>query len=225
MRAANVPAIILLAVALGGCGEKPVEPPQQQPHPAVAEARAHFTYKGEVIPPFFLADFYGGPDAAGFWTVGMGTRISSIIVEGLFVRGDGSYSDLKVNDRRKDGGFVSFALYSDDSDGPRGNGWHAYRFVGTTPSGVTVIEEVGNTGGSGTIPGILFVRFEMESVGVTKDDKRDRLIMRFLGAESWGDRVYRDVKLEGNSLWLGPTRTDIPAYKDIAEPERTIVLE
>jgi len=222
MRVMHVLTTILLVVGLGGCGEKPVE---QSPHPAVAEAQTHFTYKGEPIPPFFLADFYGGPGAADFWCRGMGSRISSVIVAGLFVEGDGPYSELKINDRRKEGDFVSFNLSSDESDGPRGAGWFAYRFVGTTPSGVTVLEQIGNTGGSATIPGILFVRFEMESIGATKEDKEDLLVMRFLGEQSWGDRVYRDVKLDGNSLWLGPTRTNMPGAKDFAEPERTIVLE
>jgi len=222
MRVMHVLTTILLVVGLGGCGEKPVE---QSPHPAVAEAQTHFTYKGEPIPPFFLADFYGGPDASDFWLRGMGSRISSVIVAGLFVKGDSSYSGCKIDDRRKDGGFVSFNLPSDESDGSRETGWLAYRFVGTTPSGVTVLEQVGNTGGSGTIPGILFVRFEMESTDTTKGDKQDQLVMRFLGEQSWGDRVYRDVKLDGNSLWLGPTRTNMPGAKDFAEPERTIVLQ
>lgn len=225
MRAIHALTAFLLAVGSAGCGEEPETTPQPPAHPAVTEAQKHFTYKGEPIPPFFLAAFHGGPEADDFWLRPMGNRISCVVVEGLFVKGDGSYAGLEIDDRRNDGGFVSFDLPSDESLGPRGAGWLAYRFIGTTPSRVTVLEYVGNTGGSGTIPGVLFIRFEMETIGATKGEKQGRLIMRFLGEESWGDRVYRDVKLNGNSLWLGPTRTDIPAYKDLAEPERTIHLQ
>ena len=225
MRAINALVTLILAVGLGGCGEKSVARPRQQSHPAVAEAQAHFTYKGKPIPPFFLTDFHGGPEAGNFWTRETGCRISSVVVAGLFVGGDGTYANSEIFDGRDDGGFISFCILSDEDRGPVGSGLFGYRFVGTTPSGITVLEHIGNTGGSGTIPGVLFVRFEMESVGVTKDKKQDRLIMRFLGEQSWGDRVYRDVKLDGNSLWLGPTRTIIPAHKDLAEDERTILLE
>jgi hypothetical protein len=152
----------------------------------------------------------------------MGGRICAIAVEGLVAEGDGSYAGAKIYE----GEFVSFDVPSHDEDlGPRGAGWFAYRFVGTTPSGITVLEYVGNTGGSGTIPGVLFVRFAMEWVGVTKEEKRERLVMHFLGEQSWGDRVYRDVRLEGNSLWLGPTRTDMPYEKEFAEPAQTMQLE
>lgn len=219
-------AIHLTAVGLSGCGEKPAAQPQQQPHPEVAEAQAHFTYKGKPIPPFFLADFFGGPDAPDIWTREVGGRISSVAVAGLFVKSDGSYADLDINDEKDDGGFISFDLPSDESlGGPGTNGYTGYRFVGTTPSGITVLEYACNTGGSGTLIGILFVYFEMQSFGVNREEKRERLIMRCLGAYGWGDRVYRDVKLDGNRLWLGPTRTGIPAYKNTMEPERTILLE
>ena len=219
MRAIHTLAAVLLAVGVSGCGEKPIAPLAQQVHPAVAEARAHFTYKGKPIPPFFLTDFSGGPNADSFWTERIGSRISAVAVGGLFQLG-GPYGGIKVDAKE----FVSFHLPGDGA-GPRGAGRFSYRFLGTTASGITVLEYVGNTGGSGTIPGVIFVCFEMESIGVTKDEKQERLIMCFLGEYAWGDRVYRDVKLNGNTLWLGPTRTFIPINKEFAEPERAIVLE
>jgi hypothetical protein len=65
----------------------------------------------------------------------------------------------------------------------------------------------------------------MESVGYTKAAKKDRLVLRFAGEQSWGDRVFRDVKLEGNELRLGPERSDMPGAKDSLEPARTILLQ
>ena len=219
MRTMHVALALCLTVVAFGCTRKSGPPVAQQVPPAVAEARAHFTYKGKLIPPFFLADFSGGPEADSFWTEGMGSRISAVVVDGLFA-GNGPYGGIQIRTDE----FVSFDLPGDVPT-PRGAGWFSYRFLGTTPSGITVLEYCGNTGGSGTIPGVLFVRFEMESIGVTKDRKEQRLVMRYVGEECWGDRVYRDVKLNGNTLWLGPTSTTIPANERFDEPERTVVLQ
>ena len=43
-----------------------------------------FTFNGKPIPPFFLTDFAGGPEANDFWTCGMGSRIAAVSVPGLF---------------------------------------------------------------------------------------------------------------------------------------------
>ena len=54
---------------------------------------------------------------------------------------------------------------------------------------------------------------------------RTNCLCVFSGNRAGGDRVYRDVKLDGNSLWLGPTKADIPGAIDFVESERTILLE
>ncbi len=224
MRRIHVLAAALLAVGVVGCGEKPVASQPKKAHPAVVEAQSHFTFKGKPIPPFFIADFYGGPGASDFWLRETGSRISAVAVEGLFIKGDGSYVGSVIEDRRDAGGFISFYPPSDEPDRPRGNGYFGYKFVGTTPSGVTVLENIGNTGGSGTCVGVVFIRFEMESIGVTEAAKQERLVMRFLGAKSWGDRVYRDVKLAGNELRLGPETSHLPGARDSLDSARTILL-
>lgn len=224
MRAIHELSVVLLTVALGGCGETQVEH-TRHPHPVVVEARKHFTYRGKPIPPFFLADYSGGPYAPDAWFSEMGSRIASVVVEGLFIKSDGAYSRCEIEDATRDDGLVLFSFPVDQTASPYSAGWMGYRFIGTTPSGTTVIEYSHRTEGSAKFVGVLFVRFEMQSVGVTRQQRQDRLIMRCLGELCWGDRVYRDVKLEGNSLWLGPTRTDIAGYKDTLEPERIILLE
>lgn len=212
---------IMLTVVLGGCAGVPKTPPSLQVRPELIEAQTHFTYKGRPIPPFFLADFYGGPDVGDFWTKGMGKRISAVDVAGLFYdESDGSYSGCTV-DRNE---FVRFDLPNGDDSEQGRAGWFAYRFLGTTPTGVTVVEYVGNTGGSGTIPGVVFLRFEWQPSGYTQAGSNSRLVMRFLGEESWGDRVYRDIKLVGNELRLGPERSNLPDERDSLEPARTIIL-
>jgi len=226
MRAAGFLAGVWLGIAAAGCGRavlaQHAASDASLPAPAVAEARKHFTFQGKPIPPFFLADACGGPDAPDLFFADMGGRICAIAVEGLFPRGDGAYVDIKLEDRRSEGGFVwfDFPLFEGHDAGGMG-----YRFVGTTPSGVTVLEYAAATGGTCTLLGVVFVRFEMETVGVTKGEKRERLIMRLLGEECWGDRVYRDVTLVGNTLRLGPKRTHIPAYRDGMDGARTIDLE
>ena len=222
MRRIQVLVVVFSAASLAGCGGSSSAKQSKQVDPRVTEAQTHFTYKGKPIPPFFLADFCGGPDVGDFWTRGMGSRICAVDVAGLFYDdSDGSYSGCAF----ERGEWVRLDLPNGGDEGPRGAGWFYYRFMGTTPSGTTVLEYVGNTGGSGTIPGVVFLRFELETVGYTQTDKSDRLVMRFLGEQSWGDRVYRDVKLIGNELRLGPESTDIPGAKDSIEPARTVLLQ
>lgn len=232
MRAMQLSVVMLLAVAVLGCGQNHAAPPTAPLHPAVVEARAHFTYQGKRIPPFFVSDFMGGPGAPDFWFRESGHRISAIAVEGLFAEGDGSYAGLEITTHPADpddpqkGEFVEFNEEPEDGvDRSVRVPWHSYRFVGTTPSGITVLEQIGNTGGSGTVVGVLFVRFEMESVGVTKAQKKDRLVMQCLGSDTWGDRVYRDVRLEGNILRLGPESSHHPGNQEYLKPAQTIVLE
>jgi len=213
----------ILAMGFFGCGEKANTPQSQQAVPEMAEAQTHFTFKGKPIPPFFLADLLGGPQANDLWMREMGCRVCSVAVEGLFIEPDGTYANCQIKSSAD--GSVSFDLPSDESSGPRGAGWAGYKFVGTAPSGVSVLEYSVNTGGSGTVIGVVFLRVETESVGYIKGDKKDRLVLRFLGALDWGDRVFRDIKLEGNELRLGPERSHMPGAQDSLEPARTILLE
>lgn len=221
MRAFCVMIMTIAVATTSGCHSQPSRASSPAPNAELTEAQTHFTYKGKPIPPFFLADFYGGPEANDFWTIGMGRRVSSVAVDGLFSQSDGAYGGCKFVVGSD--GFVSFDLPCDESAGPRSNGYLCYRFVGTTSSGITVLEYVGNTGGSGTVPGIVFVRFELASVGVTEEDKHEQLMMRFLGEESWGDRVYRDIALVGDELRLGPERSNMP--DESLEPARTMLLK
>jgi len=221
MRAISVLTVAFLAAGLTGCGDKISSAEKTLPNPAVVEAQTRFTYKGKRIPPFFLADYCGGPGADEFWTTGMGVRISTVAIEGLFSDRDGSYSGCAITE----GEFVRFNLpHRSDAD-PQRTGWFGYKFLGTTPGGITVLEYIGSMGGSGTIPGVIFLRLEMETIGYKESGRQKRLVMRFLGEESWGDRVYRDVQLVGNALRLGPERSDMPGAMDSLQPARTILLE
>jgi hypothetical protein len=216
MRFSGLPVVIALMAGPIGCTMQPVAVTSGQSTAEVLEARAKFAYQGEPIPPFFLADLCGGPEADDFWTRGMGSRVVAVSLAGLRDQ-KRCYNDGTIQRGR----FISFARRSENDD--RLQLEFGYRFLGTTPSGISVVEYFGNTGGSGTIYGVVFVRFEMQTIGVTEDAKHDLLVMRFVGEQSWGDRVTRSVSLEGNVLRLGPTRADISASN--AEPGRVIVLE
>lgn len=215
--------VVLWSAGLCGCGEE-MQKERPAAHSEVVEARANFTYKGKPIPPFFLADFEGGPEMPDFWHQETGSRISAVTVDGLFLKGDGAYSNCKIIDPKEQGDWVR-CEYTGMAGDAANKVWMKYKFLGTTPSGVTVLEYTIGDDGSAISPGVLFVRFEMQTVGVTKEDKRERLVMRFLGAECWGDRVYRDVTLDGNKLLLGPERSDMPGAKDSLEGKQTILLE
>ncbi len=220
MRTPSMLAAALLLAGAIGCAHKAAVPRDPRPHPAVLEAQAHFTFAGHPIPPCFLTDFAGGPDADDFGTAPVGNRISAVAVQGLFDVKE-SYNDWELDPIIDDNGvhWVN-ARHREDPAFCFG-----YRFLGTTPSGVTVVETYGRTGGSGTFLGAMFLRFEMQTVSVAKKDRKDRLVMRFLDEYTWGDRVYRDLKLTGNTLWLGPSHTDIPAYQIDTEPERTVLID
>jgi hypothetical protein len=212
---------IALLIAFAGCHGSTLSDAFPREDSVLREAKETFTYKGKPIAPFFLTDFCGGEDAPDLWTREMGGRITSIAVEGLSCEGDGSYAGTPF----ETGELVTFDLPADHAPVTGNPGWFGYRFIGTTTSGISVLEYKGNTGGSGTVIGVLFVRFEMASIGVTAGHKRDQLTMRFLGERSWGDRVYRDIRLEGNVLRLGPMQTTIPAYEEGLAPAEDVVLE
>lgn len=206
--------------ALSGCISERVESSAPKVHPEVAEAREHFTFQGKPIPPFFLMDFNGDPNTEAFWVDDTGPRIAAVAVDGLFSEHN-SYALLEVTS--EEDGWVSGDL-GNDGDG-RSLGCISYRFIGTTPSGITVLETYEKGDGSARLIGVLFMRFNMETFGVTKEEKQERLVMRYLSGETWGDRVYRDIKLKGNQLWLSETRSDIPYDRDHPDPERTIIIE
>ena len=225
MRPRHFFAALVVAASIGGCGGSPAGLSSEQSLELI-EARTHFTYKGKPIPPFFLADFNGGPGAGEFWTRGAGARISRVVVEGLIYddeeHSEGSYNDCSFTDGGD--GVVIFDLSNSEED-EGGAGWLSYKFLGTTPSGITVLEYLGNTGGSGTFHGVMFIRFEIETIGYNSDVKEDRLVMQYLGEECWGDRVFRDVELVGNELRLGPTKSDIPDEQEFLQPACAIPLE
>lgn len=212
---------LLRAIGLGivigvlcGCHSQAATEASAQPNSELLEAMAQCTFRGEPIQPFFLTEFCGGAQADEFWTEGMGQRVTAISVPGL-CNSRGSYAGAVIHR----GEYTSFALGNDG----RVTTEFGYRFCGTTPGGITVLEYFGNTGGSGTALGLLFVRFEIRTLGTTGTGMKDVLTMRFVGEERWGDRVRRSVRLDGNRLLLGPTQTDIPGHK--SDPGCSIVLE
>ena len=189
------------------------------------EAREKFTYEGKLILPYFLNDFAGGPGAPDLMHSGWGTRICTVAVDGLLPEDqEGAYAMQKTRELH---GFYCFDHYADPlhpSDETY-SGYFGYRFLGTTPGGVTVLEYL--TGGSGSmiIQGVLLVRLDMEPTGVTASERREYLVMRFLQEMSWGDRVTREVRLDGNKLLLGPTNVSLPHQEDFVKPAETVLLD
>lgn len=214
---------ILLACA--GCQNAATDPARGDP--ILREAREKLTYQGKPILPYFLNDFAGGPGAPDYMTeetlAGWGTRICAVAVDGLLSEDHGgAYGGQKTRHLH---GFYCFDHYENPSDPTHEtyNGYFGYRFVGTTPGGTTVLEYLVGGSGSMIIQGVLLVRFDMEQAGVTPKERHKRLVMRFLQEMSWGDRVERDVRLEGNRLVLGTTRPLLPGFD--VESAETIPLE
>jgi hypothetical protein len=217
---------LLAPIVAAGCASDPIAPPKTSPDPVIQEARTRFTYRGVPIPPFFLNDFAGGPGAPDYWKVGMGHRIAAVAVEGLFTRPGYDTSPYDLLPTRRIGPFYAFDYYegSDRTQQAYG-GYYGYRFIGTTPGGITVLEYVLCTGGSAVCYGVVLVRFSLEDLGAASTDPHKRLVMRFLDQMSWGDRVSRSVSLEENRLLLGPATSQLPGPPNPVEPALTIVLE
>ena len=218
-------ALLGLAVCVTACGcrDGSAGPSvETRVSPVLTEARERFTYRGKPIPPFFLTDFAGGFGAPDYYTGGSGYRICTVAVEGLFpIEGhDRSlYDNARLRHRK---GFYTFD-YGDEPRQPGVAGYFGYRFVGTAPCRITVLEYSGNTGGSAVCNGVILVRLEMEPYGIA-GGKTERLVMRFVHDVIHGDRMHRDVKLDGNRLILGPMTTSLN-YPNPVEPSRVIVLE
>ena len=177
------------------------------------------------ILPYFLNDFAGGPGAPEVMTVGWGTRIYAVAVDGLRPEDqEGAYALQKI---RHHNGFYGFD-YRDDPLHPNDEiepEYFGYRFLGTSPGGVTALEYLTFGSGSMVIQGVLLVRFDMGPTGVTPSERRQRLVMHFLQEISWGDRVTREVRLEGDRLLLGPTQVSLPHQEDFVKPAETILLD
>lgn len=214
------------------CGTSNSGRPTASADALVREAQARFTYKGKPIPPFFLHDLAGGRGAHDYNLTGMGHRICALSVEGLFVGQGYLASSYDLLQTRKEGAFYVFDYYEDPlaKDGPASV--HGYRFVGTTPKGTTVLEYYLGSRSSAFYPGVSLVRFAIEETfdfaGGTSPPasrSRQRLVMRYVGRMAWGDRVTRDVRLDGAKLILGPATTCLPDYENLIQPAQTILLE
>jgi hypothetical protein len=97
-----------------------------------------------------------------------------------------------------------------------GNGFVAYRHIGTTPGGLGVLVVMVNGCGSGVFEDALWVKIVRDRVW--EDGKqRNRTMMLKVGAFTLGDRDNGQVKLLGDKLFIGKSR-----YR---EKDTTIALE
>jgi hypothetical protein len=86
-----------------------------------------------------------------------------------------------------------------------GDGFVAYRQIGTTPSGLHVLIVMVNGGGSGVFEDVLWVKLVRDTVW-ENGQKRDRTALVRLGQFPLGDRDDGEVKLEGSTLLVGKSR-------------------
>lgn len=218
-------ACVALLTVCAGCKGSGVATAPPNDNPVLREARDHFTYQGKPILPYFLNDFAGGPGAPDAMTVGWGTRICAVAIDGLRPQDqEGAYASQETRHHNSFYGFDyrEYPFHPSNATVPEFSG---YRFLGTSPGGVTALEYLTFGSGSMVINGVLLVRFDIEQTGVTLNEQREHLVMRFLQELNWGDRVARDVRLEGNKLLLGPTRVFLPHQDEFVKPAETILLD
>jgi hypothetical protein len=97
-----------------------------------------------------------------------------------------------------------------------GEGFVAYRQIGTTPGGIDVVVVMVSGGGSGVFMDALWVKMVRDSV-LEDRKKRDRTMLLRVGQFTLGDRDDGEVKLEGSKLLISQSR-----YRD---KDTTIPLE
>ena len=95
------------------------------------------------------------------------------------------------------------------SDGETNRQEFGYEYVGMTKSGIHVLYTSGSGGGSGVFKNLLLLAFEYDN-GISCDlDKktiqptRKRLLLKKLGEIALGDRWDGELKVEGNSIFIG----------------------
>ena len=82
----------------------------------------------------------------------------------------------------------------------------AYSYIGMTPTGVHVIETASNGGGTGIFCDLLFLEFQQDEVMTNQSygiHKRDRVLLKCVGALGLGDRYDGEIRLTVNELIIG----------------------
>lgn len=114
------------------------------------------------------------------------------------------------------------------TEGAYDNQYHGffYRTVGRTDSGVYVIHTGSHDGGSGSWHDLIFVviendpGFKVDLEAGTAELTRPRRVMRKLGQTFLGDRWKGQLKIDGNTLYIGKDHgwfSDEPDMGDVQE--------
>lgn len=142
-----------------------------------------FTFDGTAIPPSLMQSLIG--DLADEQP-----SVAAIDLEGSR-RGNEAFRGRQAN-----GGTVLE---------PNGPGYVAYRYLGTTPSGLHILIVMVNGGGSGVFEDVLWVRL-VRDVVADNGVKRNRTILLKVGSFTLGDRDDGDVQLNGTQLVIGRSK-------------------
>jgi hypothetical protein len=97
-----------------------------------------------------------------------------------------------------------------------GDGFVAYRHIGSTPGGLHVLVVMVNGGGSGVFEDALWVKVVQDQVW-EDGKKRNRTMLVRVGQMTLGDRDDGVVRLDGSKLFIGKSR-----YR---EKDTTVPLE
>lgn len=142
-----------------------------------------FTFDGSAISPSLIQSLVGD----------LAEEQSSIAAIDL----EGSRRDNKaVQERQANEGIVLE---------PNGSGYVAFRYLGTTPSGLHVLIVMANGGGSGVFEDVLWVRLVRDVVS-ENGQKRNRTMLLKVGSFTLGDRDDGDVRLNGTRLFIGKSK-------------------
>ncbi|MGC4033117.1 MAG: hypothetical protein QM754_15550 [Tepidisphaeraceae bacterium] len=102
-------------------------------------------------------------------------------------------------------GRTAMTADGDTTTAREGDGYVAYRHLGTTTSGLHVLIVMANGGGSGVFEDVLWVRLVRD---VVKEDgtRRDRTMLLKVGSFTLGDRDDGYVRLDGKRLLIGKSK-------------------
>lgn len=181
------------------------EKANESPQDALKQANENFTYLGQLINPFALAELFPwlsdtlpGPVAVDL----AGTTAST--------------NRYLATVTSQEGGWIWAAKTEHGAEQKFG-----YKRLGVLTNGAQVLLTEASGGGSGVFTNLLLVKFQSDVEYGDEGKRRDRLIIMRVGAISLGDRYSGPIKVEQNQITIGPGKN----IEQAQTPERVIKFD
>ena len=235
------PLLVLPLVLLTGAASAHGQPPPQSPVRTI-DAAYSFT-REPFVDPRILYEMQT-------WTSGLGDLVVEIDLSSIDDRDwSSSWTEIKITESIwPDGWFGTLPASKSRDPGESancpfvsatekdGHGYFGYGYVGMTDFGAHVLFTSESGGGSGTWTGLMLLASEFRQ-GIEHDEKRNgrgvvraghrRVVLRKLGTIRLGDRWGGEIRIRGNSLFIGRDEGWFSSHPDYTgrQVERTLTVD